>query len=145
MHRNAAKQQRPDGAKRLSAKPSLPQRPGCSLWFFRPNSPNYHSYLLCKSPPGYHSFPLTSEKRHANPRNKGKEQERQQKIGNHRHGFGCNLHHGDVGQELATNKLTPIGGVTKPMARFTTIIIPKWTGCTPRPPQSGAGLASGSG
>ena len=25
----------------------------------------------------------------------------------------------------ATNKLTPIGGVTKPMARFTTIITPK--------------------
>ena len=25
----------------------------------------------------------------------------------------------------ATNKLTPIGGVTKPIARFTTIITPK--------------------
>ena len=30
--------------------------------------------------------------------------------------------------ELATNKFTPIGGVTNPIARFTTIITPNWTG-----------------
>ena len=28
--------------------------------------------------------------------------------------------------ELATNRLTPIGGVTNPIARLTTIMIPKW-------------------
>ena len=27
-------------------------------------------------------------------------------------------------KELATNRFTPIGGVTNPMARFTTIITP---------------------
>ena len=31
----------------------------------------------------------------------------------------------------ATNKLTPIGGVTKPIARFTTIITPKCIGSIP--------------
>ena len=31
----------------------------------------------------------------------------------------------------ATNKLTPIGGVTKPIARFTTIITPKMNGFIP--------------
>ena len=31
----------------------------------------------------------------------------------------------------ATNKLTPIGGVTKPIARFTTIMTPKWIGSIP--------------
>ena len=33
--------------------------------------------------------------------------------------------------ELATNRLTPMGGVTKPIARFTTIITPKWIGSMP--------------
>ena len=32
---------------------------------------------------------------------------------------------------LATNKLIPTGGVTKPIARLTTIITPKWVGSTP--------------
>ena len=31
----------------------------------------------------------------------------------------------------ATNRLTPIGGVTNPIARFTTMMIPKWMGSTP--------------
>ena len=33
--------------------------------------------------------------------------------------------------ELATNRLTPIGGVTNPIARLTTIMIPKWIGFMP--------------
>lgn len=33
--------------------------------------------------------------------------------------------------ELATNKLMPIGGVTKPMAKFTIIMTPKCRGDTP--------------
>ena len=32
---------------------------------------------------------------------------------------------------LATKRLTPIGGVTNPMARFTTMITPKCTGSIP--------------
>ena len=35
--------------------------------------------------------------------------------------------------ELATNRFTPIGGVTNPIARFTTIITPKWIGSIPKP------------
>lgn len=31
----------------------------------------------------------------------------------------------------ATNKLTPSGGVTNPIASETTRMIPKWTGSTP--------------
>ena len=34
-------------------------------------------------------------------------------------------------KELATNKLIPIGGVTNPIAKLTTIIIPKCTGSKP--------------
>ena len=33
--------------------------------------------------------------------------------------------------ELATNRLTPIGGVTNPMARLTTMITPNWIGFIP--------------
>ena len=33
--------------------------------------------------------------------------------------------------ELATKRLTPIGGVTKPMARLTTMITPNWIGSMP--------------
>ena len=33
--------------------------------------------------------------------------------------------------EAATNRLTPIGGVIKPMARFTTMMTPNWIGFTP--------------
>ena len=44
------------------------------------------------------------------------------------HGQGC---HGKVGNlglgnaALETKRLTPTGGVTKPMARFTTMMMPK--------------------
>ena len=34
-------------------------------------------------------------------------------------------------KELVTKRLMPIGGVTKPIARLTTMITPKWTGSTP--------------
>ena len=34
-------------------------------------------------------------------------------------------------RELATKRFTPIGGVTKPIARLTTITTPKWMGLTP--------------
>ena len=33
--------------------------------------------------------------------------------------------------ELATKRLTPIGGVTKPIARFTIMITPNWIGSMP--------------
>ena len=33
--------------------------------------------------------------------------------------------------ELATKRLTPIGGVTNPIARFTTMITPNWIGSIP--------------
>ena len=36
-------------------------------------------------------------------------------------------------RELATKRFTPIGGVTKPIAKFTTIITPKWIGFIPNP------------
>lgn len=38
---------------------------------------------------------------------------------------------------LATNRLTPTGGVTKPIAKFTTIITPKCIGSTPKLRTSG--------
>ena len=34
-------------------------------------------------------------------------------------------------RELATNRLTPIGGVTNPIARLTTMITPNWIGSIP--------------
>lgn len=40
--------------------------------------------------------------------------------------------------ELATNRLIPTGGVTKPTARFTTIMMPKWTRSTPMAVMTGA-------
>ena len=33
--------------------------------------------------------------------------------------------------ELATNRFTPIGGVTNPIARFTIMTTPKWIGFIP--------------
>ena len=34
-------------------------------------------------------------------------------------------------RELATKRLTPMGGVTNPIARFTTMITPNWMGFIP--------------
>ena len=38
---------------------------------------------------------------------------------------------GTLVSELATNRLTPTGGVTNPTARFTIIMTPKWIGFIP--------------
>ena len=46
---------------------------------------------------------------------------------------------GDLGHGAGDKQIDPNGGVTKPTARFTTIMMPKWTRSTPMAVMTGAG------